>query len=95
MPNESPSKLLKRTIALQQKLSSSSEFHEKRSISNLQDAVLEVKAVVENLNNIPGSNGTRIRIKKPWDRGSKWILTETQVNKAKGTTADKLELVPV
>ena len=52
------SELLKKTIVLQRRLSPSSEFHEGRSVSDLQRAVLEAKGVVEGLDNIPGSIGT-------------------------------------
>jgi len=68
------SKLLKKTIALQKKLSPSSKFHEGQSVSDLRDAVLEAEAVVESLDDIPGSTGTRNQIKVRWDRGRKWIL---------------------
>ena len=87
--NMSSSKLLKRTIALQKKLSPSSKFHEVQSVNDLQGAVLEVKAVVESLDSIPGSIGTRNRIKECWDRGWKWIFEkqgsdhETEGEKAK------------
>jgi len=67
--NKYSSKLLKKTIMLQKKLSPSSKFHDGRSISNLQRAVTEVKVVVESLDNIPGSVGTRNQIRKRWDRG--------------------------
>jgi hypothetical protein len=62
--NQTSSKLLKQTIVLQKKLSPSSEFHEERSVSNLQRAVLEVKAVVESLGDIPESIGTKNQIEK-------------------------------
>ncbi|KAF9644922.1 hypothetical protein BDM02DRAFT_822801 [Thelephora ganbajun] len=86
------SKLLKGTIALQKKLSPSSKLHEGRSVSDLQGAVLEVKAVVESLENIPGSIGTRNQIKRRWDRGWKWIF-EKQGGRAKGKKAEKPKLV--
>jgi hypothetical protein len=86
--NQSSSKLLKKTIALQKKLSPSSKFHEGRSVSDLQHAVLEVKDIVESLDNIPGSIGTRNQIKKRWDRGWVWIF-EKQGSRAKGKKAEK------
>jgi len=43
-------------------------------VSDLRDAVLEVEVVVESLDGIPGSTGTRDQIKGRWDRGRKWIL---------------------
>ena len=87
-----PSKLLKKTIALQKKLSPSSKFHERRSESDLQRAVLEVKDVVESLDNIPGSAGTRNKIEKCWNRGWKWIF-EKQGRRAKGKKVEKPKLV--
>jgi len=72
--NKTSSKLLKKTIALQKKLSPSSKFHEERSVSDLQHEVLEVKAIVESLDNIPGSIETRNRIKERWDEGCEWIF---------------------
>ena len=86
------SKLLKRTIELQKKLSPSSEFHEVKSVSNLQRAVLEMKVVVESLEDIPDSIGTRDQIKKRWERGYKWIF-EKQGGRAKGKKVDKPKLV--
>ena len=65
--NKSSSKLLKKTIALRKKLSPSSKVPEGQSVSDLQHEVLEVKAIVEGLDNIPGSIETRNRIKKCWD----------------------------
>ena len=91
-PNRSPSKLLKQTIALQKKLSPSSKFHEERSISDLQRAVLEVKAVVESLDDIPGSIGTKNQIEKRWNRGYRWVF-EKQGTRAKGRKANKPKLV--
>ena len=76
--NQSSSKLLKMTIALQKKLSPSSKLHEAQSLSDLQHAVLEVKAVVESLDGIPGSIGTRNQIKERWDRGLKWIFEKQE-----------------
>ena len=90
--NKSPSKLLKKTIALQKKLSPSSKFHERRSVTDLQHAVLDVKAVMESLDNIPGSIETRNQIKMRWDRGWKWIVEE-QESRAKGKKAEKPKLV--
>jgi len=90
--NKSPSNLRKKTIALQKKLSSSSKFHDKQSVGDLQDAVQEVKVVVEGLHDIPGSIGTRNKIKERWDRGWKWIF-EKQGNRAKGKRAEKPKLV--
>ena len=60
-------------------------------MNDLQSAVLEVKAVVEGLDNIPGSIGTRIQIQKRWDRGSKWIF-EKEGSRAKGKKAEKPKL---
>ena len=77
------SKLLKETIVLQKRLSPSSKFHEKGSVSDLQQAVLEVKAIVESLDDIPESREMRKRIKERWDRGVRWIF-EKQGSKAKG-----------
>ena len=90
--NKFSSKLLKKTIALQDRLSPSSEFHEKKSVSDLQNAVQEVKAVVESLHDIPESIGTRNQIKKRWDLGWKWIF-EKQGSRAKGKKAEKPKLV--
>jgi len=90
--NKSSSKILKKTVALQRKLSPSSKFHEERSVSNLQHAVMEVKVVVESLDNIPGSVGTKNQIQKRWDRGWKWIFEE-QGGRAKGKKAEKPKLV--
>jgi len=92
LSNKSSSKLLKETIALQKKLSPSSKFHEERSVRDLQRAVLEVKAVVESLDNIPESIGTRNKIEKHWNRGWKWIF-EKQGRKTKGRKAEKPKLV--
>jgi hypothetical protein len=91
--NRSSSKLLKKTIALQKKLSPSSKFHEGRSVNDLQRVLLEVKDIVESLDNIPGSVGTRKQIKKRWDRGWAWIF-EKQERRVKGKKAErpKLEL---
>jgi len=91
-PNRSPSKLLKQTIVLQKKLAPSSEFHEERSVSNLQRAVLEVKAVVEGLDDIPGSIGTKNQIEKRLNRGYRWVF-EKQGTRAKGRKAEKPKLV--
>ena len=77
---------------LQKKLSPSSEFHERKSVNDLQQAVLEVKAVVENLDSIPESIGTREQIKRRWDRGWKWICEE-QRSGTKGKKAKKPKLV--
>ena len=89
---KSSSKLLKKTIALQKKLSPSSKFHEGRSVTDLQHAVLEVKAVMESLGDTPGSTETRDQIKMRWDRGWKWIAEE-QESRAKGKKAEKPKLV--
>ena len=67
--DKSSSKLLKKTIGLRKKLSPSSKFHERRSVSDLQQAVLEVKAVVESLEDIPWSDKTRNQIKERWNEG--------------------------
>ena len=72
--NKPSSELLKKTVALQKKLSPSSEFHDERSVIDLQHTVLKVKSVVKRLDNIPGSIGTRNQIKEPWNRGWKWIF---------------------
>jgi len=80
--------LLERTIKLQKKLSPFSEFHKRRSIIQLQQAVLEVKEIAENLDTLPRSTETRSMIKQRWDRGRKWIL-EGQ-GRAKGRMAEKL-----
>ena len=90
--NKSSSKLFKKTITLQKKLSPSSEFHQERSVSNLQHAVKEVKGVVESLDNIPKSIGTRNLIKRRCDQGWKWIF-EKQESRDKGKKAKKPELV--
>ena len=81
--NEFSSKLFKQTVALQKKLSPFSVFHKKGSVSDLQQAVLEVKAIVESLDDIPESRETRKRIKERWNRGVRWIF-EKQGSKAKG-----------
>ena len=72
--NKYSSKLLKKMIALQKKLSPFSKFHDSQSVTGLQHAVLEVKAIVESLDTIAGSTGTKDQIKKRWDRGWKWIF---------------------
>ena len=94
MSDEPFSQFHKRTIVLQKQLSPTSKFHGKGSIPELQHAVLEVKAIVEKLDNIKGSIGTRNRIKERWDRGSKWIF-EKRESIAKGTEVVKPEPVPV
>jgi len=90
--NRISSKLLKKTTTLQERLSPSSEFHEKKSVSDLQDVVQEVKVVVESLDSVPESIGTKNQIKKRWDRGWKWIF-EKQGSRAKGKKAEKPKLV--
>jgi len=90
--NKSPSQLFRKVVALQIKLSPSSKFHEEQSVGDLQDAVQEVKAVVESLHDMPGSIGTRNQIKKRWDRGWKWIF-EKQGSRAKGKKREKPKLV--
>jgi len=90
--NRHSSKLLKTTIALQKKLSPSSKFHEGRSVRDLQQAVLETKAIAESLDDIPGSIGTRNQIEKSWNRGYKWIF-EKQGSRARGKRAEKPKLV--
>ena len=90
--NGSSSKLLKKIISLQKKLAPNSKFHKGQSVSELQQAVLEVKAVVESLDDVPRSIGTRNQIKKSWDQGLKWIL-EKQRSGAKGKKAVKPKLV--
>jgi len=86
--NNSPSNLHQKVVALQTKLSPSSKFHEKKSVGALQDAVQEVKAVVESLGNSPKSIEMRDQIKKDWDRGWKWIF-EGRGGKAKGKKTKK------
>ena len=54
--------------------------------------VIEAKAIVENLDAIPESVGTRNQIEKRWERGYRWIF-EKQGGKAKGKKADKPKLV--
>lgn len=54
--------------------------------------VIEVKAIVESLDVIPESVGTRNQIEKRWERGYRWIF-EKQGGKAKGKKADKPKLV--
>jgi len=61
-------------------------------VSDLQNAIQEVKVVVEGLHDIPESIGTRNQIKKRWDRGWKWIF-EKQGSRAKGKKAEKPRLV--
>jgi len=51
-----------------------------------------VKAIVESLDDIPGSIGTKSQIEKRWDRGYKWIF-EKQGTRAKGRKAVKPKLV--
>ena len=60
-------------------------------MSDLQRAVLEVKVVVEGLEDIPESIGTRNKIEKRWERGHKWIF-EKQGGKSKGRKVDKPKL---
>ena len=90
--NDYSSNLSKKTAELQNKLSPSSKFHERRSVGDLQDAVQEVKAVLESLKKIPGSTATRNQIQKCWDRGWKWIF-EKQGSRTKGKKAKKPKLV--
>ena len=82
--NGSSSKLLKKTINLQKKLAPTSKFHGARSINDLQQAVLEVKAIVERLDDIPRSIETRNQIKKLWDQGFKWIFEKQRGAQRKG-----------
>ena len=82
-PNNSSSKLLEKAIALRKKLAPSSKFHERRSVSDLQQAVAEVKTVVEGLDNIPGYILTKKEMKKSWDRGWKCIIEKPE-NRAEG-----------
>lgn len=91
-PDGFSSKLLKRTIELQKKLSPSSQFHEGKSVTDLQRMVLEAKAVMESLEDIPESIGTRGKIEKRWGRGYKWIF-EKQGGKAIGRKVGKPRLV--
>ena len=90
--NKFSRKLRKETIELQKKLSPSSPFHEKRSVSDLQRAVAEVKVVMESLYTIPGSVGLKKKIQKRWDRGWKWIF-EKERSGVKGKKAEKPKLV--
>ena len=90
--NKSFSKLLKKMIALQKKLCPSSKFHEGQSVNDLQDAVLEVEIVLESLEGIPGSTGTRNQINGHWDRGRKWVL-EKQGSEREGKRAGGPKLV--
>jgi hypothetical protein len=53
-----------------------------------------LKAIVESLENIPGSAKMRKRMKNRWDRGSKWIL-EKQGTRANGVKTDEPKAVPV
>jgi len=74
-PKKPSSKLLKKTIALRKKpCPSSPGSPEERYISDLQHEILEVKSILENMENIPGSIETRDRIKKRWNEGYKWIV---------------------
>ena len=54
--------------------------------------VIEVKAIVESLDVIPESVGTRNQIEKRWERGYRWIF-EKQGGKAKAKKAHKPKLV--
>ena len=81
--NEFSSKLLEKTIALQEKLAPSSTFHEKQSVSDLQQAAVEVKGVVESLDDIQGYIVTKKQMKKSWDQGWKWIIEKPE-KRAKG-----------
>ena len=47
-----------------------------------------MKAVLESLDKIPGSIGTRNQIQEYWDRGWKWI-SEKQESRVKGKKARK------
>ena len=74
-PNKPSSKLLKKTITLRKKLSPSSPGpQEERSVNDLQHEILEVKATLESMDNIPGSMETRDQIKRRWDEGCEWIF---------------------
>ena len=84
--NESSRSLLKQTTELRKKLSPNSEFHERGSVADLQDAVLEVKTIVESIDTLPGSIKAKNRINKRWDRGWKWIL-EKQSKRGSKTKA--------
>ena len=86
------STLFRKTVDLQKKLSPTSKFHEGQSVSDLQRAILEAKAVVESLDNIPESMATRSKIQKRWDRGWRWIF-EKQGSRAKGKKVEKPKLV--
>ena len=77
---------------LQKKLSPSSRFHEKQSVSDLQRVVGEVKAVLESVYSIPASTGLKKQIQKSWDRGWQWI-SEKERSGAKGKKAEKPKAV--
>jgi len=81
--NRTSSKLIQKAAVLQKKLAPSSKFHEGQSVSDLQQAVLEVKTIVESLDDTPRSTGTKHQIKKLWEQGLKWIF-EKQGSGAKG-----------
>ena len=65
--------MFKKTIELQKILSPTSNFHDKRSVADLQREVDEVRAIIESIESIPGSAKMSNRMKKCWDRGSRWI----------------------
>ena len=55
----------------------------RQTVSDLQQAVVEVKTVVEGLDDIPGYTVTKKEMKKSWDRGWKWIIEKPE-NRAEG-----------
>lgn len=61
-------------------------------MSDLRHVVAEVRAIVDSLGDIQESAGIRNRIRKRWDRGSKWIY-EKQECRAKGKKAEKPKVV--
>ena len=85
--DESSRSLLKQTTELRKKLSLNSEFHERGSVADLQDAVLEVKTIVESIDTLPGSVKAKNRINKRWDRGWKWILEKRSEREGDKTEA--------
>ena len=61
-------------------------------MSELQRVVLEAKGVVESLDDIPESIGTKNQIRRRWDRGYGWIF-EKEGGRAKGKKIEKPKLV--
>lgn len=62
----------------------------RQSETHLQQAVVDVKEVVETPDNLPGPSGTRSKIKKRLDQGWKWIL-EKKGSRSKGKKSKKNE----